>query len=140
MGKRIVASIFVILSGLILISDKLHNFHFSNNFGYYDSQTLVWTFSQMIAPVFLIIAFCLNPYKISFTVPIYIYAVQIYFIFSSNLNDKSLVHLYATGSVILFLVCVFALNAIFKEEKNKDAKISALEALLDLHIAIYAKK
>lgn len=140
MGKRIIASIFVIISGLILISDKLHTFHFSNNFGYHDSLTLVWTFSQTISPIILIIAFCLNPYKIFFTVPIYIYAVQIYFIFSSQTNDKNLVHLYATGSVALFLICVFTLNAIFKDEKNKDAKISALEALLDLHIAIYAKK
>ena len=140
MKKRILASLLVIIAGLITISDKLFHFHFENNFGYYDSQTLAWTFSQMFAPILLMFAFSLNPYKVSFTVPVYLYAVQIYFIFSSHINDKSLFNFYAIGTVFFFLVCVYVFNLIFKDEKSKDDRINALEALLDLHINLYAKK
>ncbi|MFC7774069.1 hypothetical protein [Flavobacterium sp. GCM10027622] len=140
MLKRIIASIIVILAGVLTITDKIYTFHFTNNYGFYDSQTLVWTFTQMIAPIILILGFTLNPFKISFTVPVYLYSVQIYFIFSSLTSDKGLVHLYAIGSVLLFIVCVIVFNFIFKEERSKEEQITALEALLDLHIAIHAKK
>lgn len=140
MLKRIIASIIIILAGVLTITDKIYTFHFTNNYGFYDSQTLVWTFTQMIAPIILILGFTLNPFKISFTVPVYLYSVQIYFIFSSLTSDKGLVHLYAIGSVLLFIVCMIVFNFIFKEERNKEEQITALEALLDLHIAIHAKK
>lgn len=140
MLKRIIASIIVILAGVLTITDKIYTFHFTNNYGFYDSQTLVWTFTQMIAPIILILGFTLNPFKISFTVPVYLYSVQIYFIFSSLTSDKGLVHLYAIGSVLLFIVCMIVFNFIFKEERNKEEQITTLEALLDLHIAIHAKK
>lgn len=140
MLKRIIASLIVILAGLITVTDKMFTFHFANNYGFYDSQTLVWTFTQMVGPLILIIGFLLNPFKISFSVPVYMYSVQIYFIFSSLINDKALVHYYASGSVLLFIVCVIAFNFISKEEQEKKSQITALEALLDLHIAIHAKK
>lgn len=136
MTKRIIASILVILSGLITITEKFYTFHFDNNFGFYDSQTLVWTFSQMFAPILLMLAFTLNPYKVSFTVPVYLYSVQIYFIFSDHISDRHFINHYAIGSVLLFLLCIFLFNRFIKEENNKSERISALENLLDLHISL----
>lgn len=140
MTKRIIASLLVIIAGMITISDKLFTFQFENNFGFYDSQTLAWTISQNIAPILLMLAFSLNPYRVSFTVPVYLYSVQFCFIFSDHVSDRSFFNEYAIGSVILFLFCVFCFNRFLKTEKEKEERITALENLLDLHITLYAKK
>jgi hypothetical protein len=131
-GKRLFSSLLVATAGVMLICDKLFYFHFENNFGYNNSQTLAWTFAQMFVPIIIILCGFLNPYKIAYLVPVYIYSIQIYFIFSSDTNDKSLMHLYAIGSVICFLITVFVFNIIFKKEENLRERVTLLESVLDL--------
>jgi hypothetical protein len=131
-GKRLFSSFLVIFSGVMLICDKLFSFHFENNFGYNNSQTLAWTCAQMFVPIIIILCVFLNPYKIAYLVPVYIYSIQIYFIFSMSTNDQALMHLYAAGSVACFLITVFVFNLIFKKEENLLQKVSLLESVLDL--------
>jgi hypothetical protein len=135
-GKRLFSSLLVATAGVMLICDKLFSFHFANNFGYNNSQTLAWTFAQMVIPIIIILFGFLNPYKIAYLVPVYIYSIQIYFIFSSSTNDSTLMHLYATGSVVCFSIMVLAFNNIFKKEEDLRGKISLLESVLDLSYTI----
>jgi hypothetical protein len=131
-GKRFFSSLLVAFAGIMLICDKLFSFHFENNFGYNNSQTLAWTCAQMFVPIIIILCVFLNPYKVAYLVPVYIYSIQVYFIFSTSTNDQNLMHLYAIGSVICFLITVFVFNLIFKKEEDLREKVTLLESVLDL--------
>src|SRR5690606_39433610 len=52
---RTFASILVALSGLILFADKVFPYELSNNYGFSDSQTFIWVFSQTLAPLLLVL-------------------------------------------------------------------------------------
>ncbi len=138
---RVFASFLVAIAGVGLLSDKIFTFELENNFGYNNTPALIWSVVQIVSPVIIIFATFFKPFRISYLVPVYLYFVQLYFVFSSESNDNSLIYFYAIGCVISFLILVFVINRIFRKNNElKNAKISLLEALLDLHIAIYDKK
>ena len=128
---RAIGSFFVILSGLILFSDKIFSFHLKNNFGFADTETFLWVASQSISPLLLVLCIALKPFKISYIVPVYIYIIQLVWVFSPDLKiDDPLLQAYAIGSVTCFIVVVSTIAHYF----NKAYQKSKLEKALDLDL------
>jgi hypothetical protein len=132
MKSRIIASLLVVFAGSNLLLDKFIDFKFENNFGFYDSATLIWTVTQSICPILICFASAFKPFKISYTIPIYVYTIQLYWTFTSANSDREYMYLYCTGTVFLFFLAVFLYSKYLEIEKEKDLKIELYEALLDL--------
>jgi len=139
---RAVASVLVALSGLILLSDKVFTFKLENNFGFEDTQTFLWVFSQSISPVLLILGANFKPYKLAYIFPVYLYSIQLYWVFDSGLYlDDPLLHVYALGSVVVFVLLVrFIHIKLHKARQERTSRISLLERILDLYIKIDGEK
>ena len=133
---RAFASLLIILSGIAPISDKVITFELANNFGFSDTSTFVWTTSQTLAPILMALGAFLKPYRISYLVPIYLFTVQFIWIFGTSYEfDDALLHFYAIGIVICFLILVITINSLFSIAfKRQDSKMSFLEKALDLSI------
>lgn len=124
---RVFGSFLVALSGFILFIDKVaKGFHLENNFGYDDTETFLWVMSQTLSPLLLIIASLFKPFKTSYLIPIYIYAIQFYWIFKPNtLIDNGFLHLYATGFCLGFLLLsyvIFKFNSLKKKRELENEK------------------
>lgn len=139
---RIIGSIFTILSGIILFADKIFYFNFTNNFGFTDSQTFVWVFTQSVSPLIIIFGSMFKPYRIAYLVPIYFYTIQLYWVFDPVLKlDDYLLHLYAVGVCFLVVVATFLLNRYFtRSVKTRNHQITLLEEMLDFSLEINKKR
>lgn len=126
----------VALSGLILFSDKVFPYEFSDNYGFADSQTFLWVFSQTISPLILILGLVFRPYKVAIIIPLYIYFIQMYWIFSPGVRfDDALLQTYAIGAVFGFIALIAAINWYFHHATNQRQRtISQLEKALDLDL------
>jgi hypothetical protein len=135
-AARVFASLLIALSGLVPISDKVINIELSNNYGFHDSATFIWTICQTLTPLLMAIGAFLKPFRISYTIPVYFYSIQLFWIFKPELKlDDTLTHIYALGCVIFFIVTVIFINSFFlKLDREKYAKINFLEKALDLSI------
>lgn len=133
---RTFASILVALSGLILFADKIFTFELSNTYGFIDSQTFVWVFSQSISPLLIIFGMVFRPYKIAITIPIYMYFIQFFWLFNPAVRfDDIYLQFYAIGAVIGFVSLVVAINWYFHSASNQRQRtISQLERALDLDL------
>jgi len=133
---RTFASILVALSGLILFADKIFPYELSNNYGFSDSQTFIWVFSQTLAPLLLVLGLVFRPYFISITIPVYIYFIQMYWVFSPGVRfDDALLQIYALGTVAGFITLIAAINWYFHHATNQRQRtISQLEKALDLDL------
>jgi len=133
---RTFASILVALSGLILFADKIFPYELSNNYGFSDSQTFIWVFSQTLAPLLLVLGLVFRPYFISITIPVYIYFIQMYWVFSPGVRfDDALLQAYAIGTVAGFITLIAAINWYFHHATNQRQRtISQLEKALDLDL------
>src|SRR5690606_7882942 len=133
---RTFASILVALSGLILFVDKIFPYELSNNYGFSDSQTFIWVFSQTLAPLLLVLGLVFRPYFISITIPVYIYFIQMYWVFSPGVRfDDALLQAYAIGTVAGFITLIAAINWYFHHATNQRQRtISQLEKALDLDL------
>lgn len=139
---RAIASFLIILSGLQLFTDKIITYEFQNLYGFADSQTFLWVASQTIGPIIFCIAAMFKPYKISYSIPIYFYTIQLYWIFDPSLKmDDLLLHVYAAGAVLLFLVIVRMINMyVFRASEEHLQQVRVLESLLDLYFKADGKK
>lgn len=135
---RIFASICIALSGLILYSDKVFSFQLENNFGFKSTQTFIWVLSQSVSPLLLILGSVFKPFKVSYTIPLYLYAIQTIWIFNANLRfDDVLMQTYAVGTVIGFVLLTIAINTVLNRTKTiNESKITLLEKALDLSISL----
>ncbi|TSE02680.1 hypothetical protein [Aquimarina algiphila] len=118
---RVFASVLVILSGLILFADKVTNFNLENNFGFKSTKTFVWIFAQSLSPLLMAFASIFKPYKSSYIVPVYIYFIQIYWIFKPTIKfDDYLLQTYAIGVSIIFLGLIYMINKMkpYKSEQR----------------------
>ncbi len=139
---RAVASILVALSGLPLLSDKVFNFELENDYGFGDAQTFIWVLTQSISPLLLILGANFNPYKLAYTIPVYLYAIQLYWVFDTSLQfDDALLHVYALGCVTVFVLLVrFIHSKLHKARQERASRISLLERILDLYTKIDGEK
>lgn len=125
---KTLGSIIITLSAILLYSDKILavlGIEGSNTFGFHNFSNFIWAFTQSIAPVLMIIGFLLKPYFLSLLIPVYCYAIQVIWVFDSSMNyDNPLLHAYAIGSCILFLILAIFINkySIYKNQKDIDDK------------------
>ena len=133
---RTFASVMVALSGLILFADKIFPYELSNNYGFADTQTFIWVLCQTLAPLLLIIGLVFRPYFISIIIPVYIYFIQMYWVFSPGVRfDDALLQVYAIGTVAGFVTLIVAINWYFHHATNQRQRtISQLEKALDLDL------
>ncbi|WP_340065161.1 hypothetical protein [Ascidiimonas aurantiaca] len=112
--SRIIGSIFITLSGLVLYLDKV--------FEYYNIEFLIpnkfhetglnftgflWILAQTISPLLIILGSILRPYYFSYLIPVYCYILQLYFIlFDYQIVDNHYITFYSLGTFIL-IVLVF---------------------------------
>lgn len=138
LAVRICASISVALSGFMLFSDKVLTITLDNNFGFQDTQTFLWVFTQSVSPFFWAIGNMAKAFKIVNTIPIYFYTIQLIWVFQPHLKfDDVLLQVYATGTVLFFIISALAINTYIKRFKsNQERKISFLTQALDLSINI----
>ena len=132
---RSIASIIIALSGLILLLDKVIDINLSNNFGFPSTKTFIWVLCQSLSPMLWGIASNFRPYKIAHCIPIYLYTIQLYWVFDASLKlDDLLLHVYAFGAVIAFVVMMRTINLkIYHANQEGDKQIKMLESLLDLY-------
>ncbi len=129
-GVRIIGSFLVALSGLILFSDKVFSFELKNNFGFKKTSTFIWVISQTLSPILLLLASVFKPYKTSYLIPVYIYAIQLYWIFQPNvLIDNIYLHTYAIGSCFAFVLLIYVIYKIngLKLKKQKEEELFRIE-------------
>jgi len=134
---RIVGSMLIALSGLILFSDKVLTFELDNNYGFDDTPTFIWVFSQSLSPFLILLGSLFKPFKTSYFIPVYIYSIQIYWVFQPDIQlDNALLQTYAIGSVFGFVMLSYMVyrvnniksrrdkeNEIFKEETKEVVQI-----------------
>lgn len=112
-----------------------------NLYGYTDSVSFIWAFFQTLAPLLIACGALLNSFRIAYTVPIYLYSIQLFWVFNTSLtlNDIFL-HLYASGFVCGFVFVVVLINNFFyRAFKEQNARLSFLEKALDLSINLSRK-
>lgn len=133
-GIRIFASFLVALSGLILFTDKVTTFGITSNFGFQDTQTFIWALCQSFSPLILILGSCLKPFRIAYTIPGYIYFIQIYWVFHPDIKfDDVFLQIYAIGFVSGFTTLIIVINYLFQGGREKELEYnSSLEHYLDL--------
>lgn len=140
-SKTIFASFVVILSGLILFTDKIATFNLIELYGFATEQTLIWIVCQTLSPMILCLGAMLKPHKFIYFAPLYIYFIQMYWIFNPDQYDfdDALLHVYALGfCVVVFVFIIFVikvLNLIHKENRVLMNNIKKLTR----HIAITIK-
>jgi hypothetical protein len=134
---RIFGSMLIALSGLILFSDKVITFELDNNYGFNDTPTFIWIFSQSLSPFLILLGSLFKPFKISYFIPVYIYSIQIYWVFQPDIFfDNVFLQTYAIGSVLGFILLSYIIyrvnnikskrdkeNEIFKEETKEVVEI-----------------
>ncbi|XLS29210.1 hypothetical protein ACJD0Z_18685 [Flavobacteriaceae bacterium M23B6Z8] len=136
---KIFASVFIALSGIILFTDKVFDWELSNTYGFKDSQTFIWAFTQTLSPLILAFGAALRPYRLSYTIPVYFYFIQLYWVFNTQIDD-SLLRIYAFGCCIAFIIVVISIDNLFRKALiDKSSKLNFLEKALDLSIDLNRK-
>jgi hypothetical protein len=138
---RSFASLLIVLSGLAPLSDKIISVEIANLHGYPNSVAFIWALFQTLAPILMAFGALLNSYKIAYSVPIYLYSIQLYWVFDASLTlDDVLLHVYAAGFVFSFIFIVIIINNFFnKAFQEQNAKLTFLEKALDLSINLSRK-
>ncbi|MCM4160356.1 hypothetical protein FHG64_18740 [Antarcticibacterium flavum] len=133
---RTFASALVAVAGFMLFADKILEVNFAETYGFADSQTFLWVFTQSISPLLLIIGLVFKPYKIAITIPVYMYFVQLYWVFNPAIRfDDILLQTYAIGAVLGFIALVVVINWFFHKASDKRQRtIGQLERALDLDL------
>ncbi|QKX07708.1 hypothetical protein HN014_22170 (plasmid) [Aquimarina sp. TRL1] len=138
-GSKIFGSFLIIVSGSLLYLDKLLamlNIEGSNTYGFSSFSNFTWNFMQSIAPVIMIIAFFLKPYKITFTVPIFCYSLQVIWIFGIAHSDQNMQYLYSGGLVLLYLIIIGVLKYILYltniRKKEQDKFVDSAQNVLEI--------
>lgn len=134
---RLIGTIVIVLSGIILYSDKvmaIFNYRFvipskfiSEGMNF---QTFIWLISQTISPIFIIIGSYFKPYSLAYAVPLYCYALQLMFLFNDyDIIDDSYLGLYSIGSMLIIIAIVQSikyLSKLYIKNQIKQAKENLL--------------
>ena len=127
---KIFASLLVILSGLILFSDKVTTFGLTESYGFKSTKTFIWVITQTISPLLLCFGGILRPYKISYSAPIYFYFIQLYWVFNAKELglDDVLLHVYALGfTIAVFITLLFVSILFYLIKKVNSSQIEHLK-------------
>lgn len=137
----IIGSFIVALSGLILFTDKVFPFELENKFGFKKTSTFIWVLSQTLSPILLIIASVFKPFKTSYIVPVYIYTIQLIWVFQPNIKfDDYYLQTYAIGSCIGFLLILYVIYRFNLIKSKKDKEDEAFQKNINETIDILKKE
>ena len=132
----------IILCALSIHADKVITLNFENNLAFKSAETATWSVFQNLG-IFLMFFFIqLKPFKTSYLVPIYIYSIQLYWVFSPEIQfDNYLLQTIAIGSCALFLFIGYMVNnirilhnKIQEETKLRNQEIKLTIDLLERNI------
>jgi hypothetical protein len=109
-------SLLVVLSGAVMYLDKAISFLNINieiptryEDHYYDLETFLWVLSVVISPLLLIIAAHLKTYKPVYVIPLFVYSLQLWFIFYDiKIVDRGYLGWYAAGTTLLIVASYIA--------------------------------
>ncbi|WP_148639236.1 hypothetical protein [Aquimarina longa] len=132
---KIFASFLIILSGVVLFTDKITDFGINETLGFEDTQTMIWILCQTLSPLLLCIGGILKPYKLFYSVPLYLYFIQFFWIFNPSYKmDDFLLHVYAIGfciGVFLFLaLLIFFIKKVRENSKKLIFNIRKLTSFI----------
>ncbi len=120
-GIRFIGSVLVALSGLILFSDKVINIQLSNTYGFKNTSTFIWVLSQSLSPFLMAIAIVFKPYKTAYVIPVYFYAIQLYWVFNPSIQfDNALLQTYAIGVCMGFILLGYTITKINRIKTRKE--------------------
>lgn len=134
---RVFGSMLVALSGLILFTDKVTSFELADNYGFKSTKTFIWVLCQSLSPFILLFSLIFKPYKTSFLIPIYIYTIQVYWVFKPSIQfDDYLLQVYAIGTCCLFIFLTYAINKMkyFRNKQIQENKVLIEEAKKTLEL------
>lgn len=138
MKDRFFGTFLVVISALITYTDKL-GFELDYNFEYNSTTNFIYALTTTLSPIILAIGANFRPLRISFIFPIFIYSANLFWVLSDNKSDMGYSYHYAFAVVICFILLILFVDKFIKKEKYYKNKVSLLEALLDLKIAIHEK-
>ncbi len=119
--NKIIGSVLIILSGVILISDKVFTFELDNTYGFKHTAAFIWVFTQTVSSLMILIGYIFRPYITSFIVPVYIYSIQLYWIFNPDIRfDDYYLQSYAIAICIGFFLLLFVIMRINKMKSQKE--------------------
>ncbi len=129
-------TLLIALSGIILYLDKILDYigyEGTIESDYYSFNALVWTMSQSISPVLIIIGAQFKPLKVSYIIPLYCYSLQIFYVFFDlRIVEKAYTPYYAIGTAILLSCLIFLLQRLFQYLNTlKNAEIDLLESIIE---------
>jgi len=142
---RIVATVFIILSGIILYLDKIftyYNIEIENLHGWSNQENYIWSLTQTISPVLIILGSYLRPYIVSFIIPIFCYVLQFFFVQkSSMIVDDPLMWIYIIGSsILILLVIIFLRNRLNYVDQVLNIKMGLMEKIIEVDNQILKEK
>lgn len=108
----------------------------AETYGFADTQSFIWVFTQSISPLILMLGLIFRPYKIAITIPVYMYFIQLYWVFSPGVRfDDIYLQTYAIGAVAGFVALVVTINWFFHNASDQRQRtIGQLEKALDLDL------
>ncbi|WP_143273638.1 hypothetical protein [Aquimarina sp. MAR_2010_214] len=134
-----IGTFLIVLSGVILYLDKIFQiigFSVDIQDDYYDFTTFIWVMCQSISPLIIILVLGTNlkPLRISYTIPLYCYCLQIYYIFFDLdvIDDKHYTPYYAIVTTILMYFIMVGLRLLFNYWNSlKQTEIEILQSIVD---------
>ncbi len=121
-NPNIFPTLLIILSGVCLYLDKIFvffNIELSNNHGYSQTEEFIWSLSQTISPIIMVIGLYLKPYKEALIIPLFCYIIQLWFVLDSNLTvDRALTWVYVTGTLIFIILLVVGIQRFLNRKKQ----------------------
>jgi len=140
-ATRIVATVFIVLSGFVLYLDKIFT-HFNitveNLHGWSDQENYIWSLSQTISPLLIMAGLYLRPYYISLLIPTFCYMLQLYFVLDSTMTvDKPMTWVYVLGSSIIFIVSGWSIKKIIHRiETLRNLKLDVMKDIIEMDTQI----
>lgn len=132
----------VVLSGLLLFSDKVTTFGITETYGFKSAKTFIWVLTQTLSPLLLCFGAYLRAYKVSYFAPIYIYFIQLYWVFNARVLglDDVLLHVYAFGFCIASFITLAFVSFLIKQLSKSNKILLSNIKKLTRHIGIDIKK
>ncbi len=130
--KNFCAIFLIVLSGIILYSDKILNYY---NIGsnidfkyYYNLESFIWHVSQTISPILILCVLALylkNKFvKLALLTPLSIYSIQaMYVVADENYIENEYFIYYTITFITTQLLCFYLLNIFIKSYALKISKL-----------------
>lgn len=125
--------ILLILSGVILYTDKIFNFHNIGqdiDFRYYnDLESFIWHVSQTISPLLMILSIAIyvdNKYiRLSLLCPLSIYSIQVMYIMrDEHYIERDYFYIYTLFFIVAFILNYILIQKIIKMYSGKINKLN----------------